>query len=78
MLGDPGAGVDEVVIRGSIADRNLLAFHLRDDRLVGAVVVGQGEDLVEELKVLLREQPEIGDRSRLGNEHVRPKAVFAA
>ena len=39
---------------------------------------GQGEDLVEELKVLLREQPEIGDRSRLGNEHIRPKAVFAA
>ena len=78
VLGDPGAGVDEVVIRGSIADRNLLAFHLRDDRLVGAVVVGQGEDLVEELKVLLREQPEIGDRSRLGNEHIRPKAVFAA
>ena len=53
VLGDPGGGVDEVVIRGSIADRNLLAFHLRDDRLVGAVVVGQGEDLVEELKVLL-------------------------
>ena len=78
VLGDPGAGVDEVVIRGSIADRNVLAFHLRDDRLVGAVVVGQGEDLVEELKVLLREQPEIGDRSRLGNEHIRPKAVFAA
>ena len=78
VLGDPGAGVDEVVIRGSIADRSLLAFHLRDDRLVGAVVVGQGEDLVEELKVLLREQPEIGDRSRLSNEHIRPKAVFAA
>ena len=78
VLGDPGAGVDEVVIRGSIADRSLLAFHLRDDRLVGAVVSGQGEDLVEELKVLLREQPEIVDRSRLGNEHIRPKAVFAA
>ena len=78
VLGDPGAGVDEVVTRGSIPDRSLLAFHLRDDRLVGAVVSGQGEDLVEELKVLLREQPEIGDRSRLGNEHIRPKAVFAA
>ena len=79
VLGDPGTGVDEVVvIRGSIADRNLLAFHLRDDRLVGAVVVGQGEDLVEELKVLLREQPEIGDRGRLGNDHLRPKAMFAA
>ena len=78
VLGDPGGGVDEVVIRGSIPDRSLLAFHLRDDRLVGAVVAGQGEDLVEELKVLLREQPEIGDRSRLLNEHVRPKAVFAA
>ncbi len=78
VLGDPGAGVDEVVIRGSIPDRSLLAFHLRDDHLVGAVVAGQGEDLVEELKVLLREHAEIGDRSRLLNDNVRPKAVFEA
>ena len=77
VLGDPDGGVDEVVIRGSIPDRSLLGFYLRDDRLVGAVVVGQGEDMVEELKALLREKPKVTDHSRLANEHVRPKAVFA-
>ena len=77
VLGDPDGGVDEVVIRGSIPERSLLGFYLRDDRLVGAVVVGQGADMIEELKVLLREQPKVSDRSRLANENVRPAAVFA-
>ena len=77
VLGDPDGGVDEVVIRGSIPERSLLGFYLREDRLVGAVVVGQGADMIEELKVLLREQPMVSDRSRLANENVRPAAVFA-
>ena len=77
VLGDPDGGVDEVVIRGSIPERSLLGFYLRDDRLVGAVVVGQGADMIEELKALLREQPKVSDRSRLANENVRPAAIFA-
>jgi NADPH-dependent 2,4-dienoyl-CoA reductase/sulfur reductase-like enzyme len=77
VLGDPDGGVDEVVIRGSIPERSLLGFYLREDRLVGAVVVGQGGDMVEELKLLLREQPEVSDRSRLADKNVRPAAVFA-
>ena len=77
VLGDPGGGVDEVVLRGSIADRSLLGFYLKDDRLVGAVVAGQGGDMVEELKALLRDGAKLSDHSRLANEHVRPKAIFA-
>ena len=33
--------------------------------------------MIEELKVLLREQPKVSDRSRLANENVRPAAIFA-
>jgi NADPH-dependent 2,4-dienoyl-CoA reductase/sulfur reductase-like enzyme len=76
VLGDPDGGVDEVVIRGSIPERNVLGLYLRDDRLVGAVVVGQNADLVEELKTLLRDQPQVRDRSRLATDGVRPIALF--
>jgi 3-phenylpropionate/trans-cinnamate dioxygenase ferredoxin reductase component len=79
VIGDPGGGVDEVVLRGSVGDRNLLGFYLRDGRLVGAVVAGQGEDMVEELKTLIRDNARLNenDHGRLTNEHVRPRAIFA-
>ena len=54
----------------------MLGFYLRDDRLVGAVVVGQNADLVEELKTVLRDQPRVRDRSRLASDGVRPLAIF--
>lgn len=76
VIGDPGGGVDEVVIRGSIPERKVLGFSLRDERLVAAIVVGQGEDTVAELKELVREQPKLKDRSRLAHENVRPVALF--
>jgi NTE family protein len=77
VLGDPDGGVDEVVLRGSIADRSLLGLYLRDERLVGAVVVGQNADVVDELKTLLRDQPKLSDRSHLATDGVRPAALFA-
>jgi 3-phenylpropionate/trans-cinnamate dioxygenase ferredoxin reductase subunit len=75
LLGDT-EGVDEVVLRGSIAERNLVGFYLRDERLIAAVVVGQTGDMVEELRTLLREQPRVSDRSRIANPNVRPAVVF--
>jgi len=77
VLGDPDGGVDEVVLRGSIASGHLLGLYLRDERLVGAVVVGQPGDMVEELTALLREQPTLNDRSHLATDGVRPAALFA-
>ena len=76
LLGDTD-GVDEVVLRGSIADRNLVGFYLHEEHLIAAVVVGQAGDMVEELKGLIREKPLLSDRSRLANKSVRPAAVFA-
>ena len=76
LLGDT-EGVDEVVLRGSIGERNLIGFYLRDEILIAAVVVGQAADMVEELRSLVRERPALNDRSRLTNANVRPAAVFA-
>ena len=76
LLGDT-EGVDEVVLRGSIPERNLVALYLREERLVAAALVGQTGDMAEELTSLLRTQPRVSDRSRLGNQSVRPAAVFA-
>jgi len=78
VIGDPGGGVDEVVIRGSIPERKVLGFYLRDERLVAAIVIGQAEDTVEELKELVREQSKLQNRSRLAHENVRPAALFGS
>jgi NADPH-dependent 2,4-dienoyl-CoA reductase/sulfur reductase-like enzyme len=77
VLGDPDGGVDEVVLRGSVAERKLLGFYLRGGKLVGAVVAGQEPDVADELKALLREQPVAVDPARLQDESVRPAAAFA-
>jgi NTE family protein len=77
VLGDPDGGVDEVFLRGSVASGHLLGLYLREERLVGAVVVGQTADMVEELTTLLRDQPRLRDRSHLTTDGVRPVALFA-
>ncbi len=77
LLGDT-QGVDEVVLRGSLPDRNLIGYYLREEQLVAAVLVGQAGDMVEELKGLIRERARLSDRSRLTNDQVRPAAVFAS
>lgn len=76
LLGDT-EGVDEVVLRGSIPERNLVALYLREERLIAAALVGQAGDMAEELRSLLRRQPRVSDRSKLANKSVRPAAVFA-
>ena len=77
LLGDTD-GADEIVLRGSISERNLVGFYLRDEQLVAAVLVGQAGDMVEELTSLVRERPRLSDRSRLTNKSVRPAAVFGS
>ena len=78
VLGDLDGGVDEVVLRGSVAERQLLGFYLRGGRLIGAVLAGQAADLAGEVKQLVRAQPEPLDRERLRDPSVRPSAAFAA
>jgi NADPH-dependent 2,4-dienoyl-CoA reductase/sulfur reductase-like enzyme len=77
VIGDLDGGVEEMVLRGSVAERQLLGFYLRDGRLIGAVVAGQTADVAEELKTLVRERPEISDLERLQDEGLRPAAAVA-
>ena len=78
MLGDPETA-SECVVRGSIADGRLVGFHLTDEgRLVGAVVHGQAEDVVAELKAAIREQPVVDDPARLVDENLRPAEAVGA
>ncbi len=77
LLGDTD-GVDEVVLRGSITERSLVGFYLRDERLIAAVLVGQAGDMAEELRTLIPDKPRVSDRSRLANASVRPAAVFGS
>ena len=78
VYGDLDGAVDELVLRGSVAEGRLLGFYLRDGHLTGAVAAGQSADVAEELKTLLLQRPRAGDRNRLANEAVRPAAAFAA
>ena len=76
VLGDLDEPADELVLRGSVEERRLLGFYLRDGVLVGAVLSGQAQDMMEEVKGLLRQRPRAPDRGRLLNEALRPAAVF--
>jgi 3-phenylpropionate/trans-cinnamate dioxygenase ferredoxin reductase subunit len=78
VIGDPEQATESVG-RGSLADGRFLGFHLADDgQLVGAVVHGEPADVVEELKILVRERPVIEDPSRLTDENVRPAEAVGA
>ncbi len=65
VLGDLDGGVHEVVLIGSVAERRVLGFYLRDGRVVGAVLTGQAADVVERVKEVVREQPDADDPEAL-------------
>jgi len=69
----------ECVVRGSVADGRVLAFHLTEEgRLVGAVEHGQAADLVAELETVVRERPVVEDPTRLADENLRPAEAVGA
>jgi hypothetical protein len=67
-----------VVVRGSLEEGRVLAFYLRGDRLVGALVSGVEKETQESLTELLREQPRVGDRSLLVADDTPPQGAFQA
>jgi NADPH-dependent 2,4-dienoyl-CoA reductase/sulfur reductase-like enzyme len=77
VLGDPDGGFDEVVVRGSLEQGRVLAFYLRGERLVAALVSGVEKETQESLTELLREQPRVGDRSLLADAGASPQDAFA-
>lgn len=71
-------GHDELVVRGSLAERNLLGFYLADGRLVATLVVGQEEATEERLKELLRDRATPKDTAGLADPAVSLDEVFPA
>jgi NADPH-dependent 2,4-dienoyl-CoA reductase/sulfur reductase-like enzyme len=50
------SGHSELVVRGSLADTNLLGFYLQQGRLVASLAVGQEKQTEEELQLLIMQQ----------------------
>jgi NADPH-dependent 2,4-dienoyl-CoA reductase/sulfur reductase-like enzyme len=50
------SGHSELVVRGSLSDRNLLGFYLQQGRLVASLAVGQEKQTAEELQLLIKQQ----------------------
>ena len=66
LLGDVD-DVEGIVYRGSLEDNDAILFYLFEERLVGALIVGQDEATETRLKELLATQPRIEDPDRLGD-----------
>ena len=66
LLGDVD-DVEGIVYRGSLEDNDAILFYLLEERLVGALIVGQDEATETRLKELLATQPRIEDPDRLGD-----------
>jgi NADPH-dependent 2,4-dienoyl-CoA reductase/sulfur reductase-like enzyme len=50
------SGHSELVVRGSLSDRNLLGFYLKEGRLVASLAVGQEKQIEEELQLLIKQR----------------------
>jgi NADPH-dependent 2,4-dienoyl-CoA reductase/sulfur reductase-like enzyme len=50
------SGHSELVVRGSLSDRNLLGFYLQHGRLVASLAVGQERQTEEEIRLLIKQQ----------------------
>jgi NADPH-dependent 2,4-dienoyl-CoA reductase/sulfur reductase-like enzyme len=76
VFGDLGSH-DELVVRGSLNDRNLLGFYLEQGRLVATLLAGQTSETEDELKRLIAEQALV-DADILGDQSLDVPALLAA
>jgi NADPH-dependent 2,4-dienoyl-CoA reductase/sulfur reductase-like enzyme len=57
---------DDLIVRGSLSDRNLLGFYLEKGRLVATLLTGQTDETEEELKRLIKDRAAL-DSGYLGD-----------
>lgn len=57
VIGDLDGGVDDHALEGSLAEGAVLGWYVRGGRVVGAVVSGQPDEVVERVRATVREQP---------------------
>jgi NADPH-dependent 2,4-dienoyl-CoA reductase/sulfur reductase-like enzyme len=68
---------DELIVRGSLSDRNLLGFYLLRGRLVATLLTGQTEEREEGLKRLIRDRAVL-DSGRLKDESTDVHTLLSA
>jgi NADPH-dependent 2,4-dienoyl-CoA reductase/sulfur reductase-like enzyme len=68
---------DELIVRGSLSDRNLLGFYLERGRLVATLVGGQDEDTEAALQRLIKDKAVIDSR-RLADESSDLRDLFGS
>jgi NADPH-dependent 2,4-dienoyl-CoA reductase/sulfur reductase-like enzyme len=68
---------DELVVRGSLNDSNLLGFYLQRGRLVATLLAGQTSETEDELKRLIAEQALV-DADFLGDQSVDVAELLGA
>jgi hypothetical protein len=67
---------DDLVIRGSLRDRDLIGFYLQEGALVATVVVGQEDETEDKLKELIRAKAVPPDAETLADASVPIPDVF--
>jgi NADPH-dependent 2,4-dienoyl-CoA reductase/sulfur reductase-like enzyme len=67
---------DDLVIRGSLSDRDLIGFYLQEGALVATVVVDQEEETEEKLKELIRAKAVPVDEEMLADASVSVPDAF--
>jgi NADPH-dependent 2,4-dienoyl-CoA reductase/sulfur reductase-like enzyme len=67
---------DDLVIRGSLSDRDLIGFYLQKGALVATVVVGQEDETEEKLKDLVRAKAAPSDEEALADASVSVHDAF--
>lgn len=48
---------DELIVRGSMEERNFVAFYRKDERVLAAVAIGRGKDLRRSMPLIRGQQP---------------------
>jgi NADPH-dependent 2,4-dienoyl-CoA reductase/sulfur reductase-like enzyme len=75
VFGDLGAQ-QELVLRGSLDERDLLGFYLSGDRLVATVTIDQSDDVEDRLKELLQGRARAHDVDALADPRLELTDAF--
>ena len=76
MFGDLSSH-DELIVRGSLSDRNLLGFYLERGRLIATLLAGQTEETEEGLKRLIKDRAVV-DSGDLDDESTDVHTLLSA
>ena len=66
---------DELIVRGSMEERNFVAFYRKDERVLAAVAVNRGKDLRRSMRLIKAQRPV--DATKLQDPDVDLRALVS-